>query len=322
MKKMHCFALAAALIATATSTMAEVNWPTKPVQVIVPAGAGGDTDFNARIMAKYFQKLTGKVMVVTNVNGANGTIAMSQIKAAAPNGSMMMFAHTGHLIVAEVSGLTKDNFESFDVACIPAVDKSVTLVSSKQSGIKTVQELIDKAKAAPDTIIYGTEMGGYSHLQGLILEKKTGIKLKFVDSGTVSDRLVNMLGGRIDLAANSYGSVQDYVKADEMNAVAQYNNQPNPLIPGVKTFREQGVDFDMEKPFIIAFPKGTPPEIIKKMSDTMKQITELPEYAKDLERGFKQPVSFYDTKAALALLHNLRTEYMQYSDLLQQKKNK
>ncbi|MEZ5645530.1 MAG: tripartite tricarboxylate transporter substrate binding protein [Burkholderiaceae bacterium] len=312
--------VAATVLATGSAIAADAKWPTKPVQAIVPAGAGGDTDFNARTMAKYFEKLTGKPMIVTNVNGANGAIAMAQIKGGAADGNVLLFGHTGHLVVGEVSGLTTENYDSFDVACIPAVDKSATLISSEQSGLKSVQDLVNKAKAAPGTVIYGTEMGGYSHLQGLILEKKTGIKLKFVDSGTVSTRMTNMLAGRIDLAANSFGSIQDYVKTGKMNALAQYNNQANPLIAGVKTFRDQGFAFDMEKPYIIAFKKGTDPEIVKAMSDIMKKITEMPEYAKDLEQGFKQPVSFYDTKQAQDLLKEIRTDYMQYTDLLRQKK--
>lgn len=313
--------VAAALSATAFSSFAaDVAWPSKPIQVVVPAGAGGDTDFNARTMAKYFEKITGKSMVVTNMNGGGGTIAMSQVKGSAPDGNTILFAHTGQLIVAEVSGITKDNFDTFDVSCIAGVDKGVTLVTSQKSGIKSVQDLVTKAKAAPGSVIYGTELGGYSHLQGLMLEKKAGIKLKIVDTGSASDKITNLLGGRIDLSSISYGSVQDYGKTGKMNIVAQYNNQANPLIPGVKTFREQGIQFDMEKPYIVSFPKGTNPEIVKKMSDVMKQITEMPAYAKDLEQGFKQPVSFYNTKDAIEHLRQARTEFMQFSDLLQQKK--
>lgn len=311
---------AALSVTAATAFAADVAWPTKPVQVVVPAGAGGDTDFNARTMAKYFEKITGKSMVITNMNGGGGTVAMSQVKNASPDGSTIFFGHTGQLIVAEVSGLTTDNFESFDVSCIPGVDKGVALVSSKKSGIKSVQELVSKAKAAPGTLIYGTELGGYSHLQGLIFEKKSGIKLKIVDTGSASDKITSLLGGRIDLSSITYGSVQDYGKTGAMNIIAQYNNVANPLVPGIKTFREQGTEFDMEKPYIIAFPKGTNPEIVKKMADVMKQITQMPAYAKDLEQGFKQPVSFYNTQDSIALLRKTRTEFMQFSDLLRQKK--
>ncbi len=71
---------AALSVTAATAFAADVAWPNKPIQVVVPAGAGGDTDFNARTMAKYFEKITGKTMVITNMNGGGGTIAMSQVK--------------------------------------------------------------------------------------------------------------------------------------------------------------------------------------------------------------------------------------------------
>jgi len=319
---MKCASIAIAALALAVggaSFAADTSWPTKPVQVIVPAGAGGDTDFNARTMARYFSKITGKPMVVTNVNGGGGTIGMAQVKGAAPDGNTILFSHTGNVIVNEVSGLIDYSFDAFDIACIPGVDKGTVLVASKKSGLKTVADVVAKAKAQPNTIIYGTEMGGFSHLQGLIFQKKAGIDLKIVDTGSASDKITNLLGGRIDLASITYGAVKDYEKTGDMAMIAQYNDKPNPLIPTVKTFKEQGIPFQIEKQYIIAFPKGTDPAIVKKMADVMKQITQDPAYAKALEDGFKQPVSYYDTQDAIKLLGEVRTEFMQYRDLLKKK---
>lgn len=316
--------IAAALSLTSTAFASDpAKWPTKPVQVIVPAGAGGDTDFNARTMARYFTEITGKPMVITNINGGGGTIAMAQVKNGAPDGSILLFGHTGQLIVNEVSGLVDYSFEQgFDVACIPAVDKGIVLVSGKESGLKTVTEVVEKAKAAPNTIVYGTELGGYSHLQGLMFQRRAGIELKMVDTGSASDKITSLLGGRIALSSITYGAVQDYVKTGDLNAVAQYSAEPNPLLGDIKTFKEQGVKFDMEKPYIIAFPKGTSPIIIKKMADVMKQITEKPDYAKALEQSFKQPVTYYGTEEAIKLLTQIRTEFMEYKDLLHQSDKK
>lgn len=183
---------AAIVLSTGAFAQTDVKWPTKPVQVIVPAGAGGDTDFNARQMARYFEKLAGKPMVITNVNGGSGTIGMSQVENAAPDGNTILFAHTGMLIVNEVSGMINYKFDTkLDIACIPAIDKSMVLIGSKKSGLKTVQDVVTKAKAAPNTVIYGTEMGGFSHLQGLIFQKKAGIELKFVDVGSASDKVTS-----------------------------------------------------------------------------------------------------------------------------------
>ena len=323
MKKAIGFTLiAAALAATSVAFAAdEVKWPTKPVQVIVPAGAGGATDFNARQMALFFGKLTGKSMVVTNVNGGGGTIAMSQVQDAAPDGNTMLFAHTGQMIVNEVSGLINYKFDAkLDISCIPAVDKGIVFIGSKKSGFKNLQDLVTKAKAQPNAVIYGTELGGYSHLQGLIFAKQAGIQLKVVDVGSASDKITSLLGGRIDLASISFGPVKDYAATGDMTMIAQYSKERNPLLGDIKTFNEQGVKFDMEKPYIIAFPKGTDPAIIKKMADMMKKITEEPAYAKLLADVYKQPVSFLHTKEAIAELNKVRDDFMQYKDLLRQKK--
>src|SRR3990167_7741147 len=212
MKKTLCASLMSAMLTfTAGSAFAAdaPNWPTRPVQVVVIANPGGDTDFNARMMAKYFNQITGKTMVVTNVAGGGGTLAAEQVKGAAADGNTILFTHTGQLIVNEVAGLSDDSFEAFDIACIAGVDKGAIFVSSESAGVKTLQELIDKAKANPSSVSYGTEIGSFSHIQGLMFEQLAGVKLKMVDAGTVSEKVVALLGGRIDLGAISYGSVQD-----------------------------------------------------------------------------------------------------------------
>lgn len=320
-KKLLTRTLVTAMVtATASTAFAAdaTNWPTRPIQVVVPAGAGGDTDFNARTMAKYFSQITGKSMVVTNMGGGGGTIAVSHVQGSNPDGNTIFFGHTGQLVVNEVAGLADYSYDVLDIACIAAVDKGAVFVSSKASGIKDVKYLVDKAKAAPGTVVYGTEMGGFSHLQGLMFEKLAGVKLKFVDSGSAAEKVTSLLGGRADLGAISFGVVQDYVTKGDMLAIAQPNAERNALLGEIKTFREQGVDMVMDKPYIIAFPKGTDPAIVAKMSSIMKQITEKPEYAQDLEKAYKQPVSFHGTAEALEILKQTRENYMQYKDVLRQ----
>ena len=325
MKKTFRASLLSALVgmgvlATHSATFADdVKWPTRPVQVVVIANPGGDTDFNARMMAKYFNEITGKTMVVTNVAGGGGTLAAEQVKGAAPDGNTILFTHPGQLIVNEVAGLTEDSYETFDVSCIAGVDKSTVFVASKQSGVTSMKDLVDKSKANPGSITYGTEMGSFSHLQGLMLEKLTGAKLKMVDGGTVSDRVVGMLGGRLDMGAITYGSVQDYVQGGQMVALGQPNAERNAMLGEVPTLKEQGLDITMDKPYVVAFPKGTDPAIVKKMSDIMQQITEKPAYAEDLKK-FKQPVAFFGTEDAKQILAKTREDFMQFKDELRKAK--
>lgn len=294
------------------------EWPTKAVNVVVTASAGGDTDFNARTFATYFEQVTGQPMVITNTAGGGGSVATSEVKDSKADGSKILFCHTGQMIVNEVAGLIDYSMDDFDIACIPAVDKGTVLVASKASGITSVEDLVEKAKAAPGEITYASELGGYSHLQGLILMEKAGIDLKILDIGSASDKITNMLGGRVDLAAISYGAVKDYAETGDLIILAQYNEERNEnLDPDIPTFVECGIDFVMEKPYIIAFPKGTDQAIIDKINEVAAQIAEDPDYQAALIEGYNQPAEYIAHDEALELLAQTREDYMAYQDLLQ-----
>jgi len=299
-----------------TASASATDWPKKTVQVIVPAGAGGDTDFNARTFATYFKKITGQTMVITNQNGGGGSIATSTVKDAAKDGYTMLFGHTGQIIVNEVAGLIPYNMDSFDIACIPAVDKGTVLVASKASGITTVADLLKKVKENPGKLLFGSEMGGYSNLQGVMLKDKAGIDFKIVDTGSASEKVSNLLAGRIDLAAITYGTVKDYQKTGQLNLIAQFNAERNENLSDIPTLKEGGIDFAMEKPYIIAFPKGTDKAVIDKMASVAKQVTEDPEYANALKTSYNQPVSYYNTSDAVSLLKSTRDDFMKYKGTL------
>lgn len=293
------------------------DWPTRPVNVIIGASPGGDTDFNARTFAQYFEQVTGQSMVVTNTPGGGATIATSAVRDADPDGYTALFGHTGHVIVAEVSGLADYGLDAFEICCIPAIDQGAVIVTSEASGIESVEDLVSKTKEDPGNVIYGTELGGYSHLQGLILQNQTGAEMRLVDTGSAAEKITALLGGRIQVAGIAYGAVQDYVEGGQMNVIGQPNDPRNPLLGDIPTFKEQDVDFVMTNPYMIAFPKGTDQAIIDKMGEIAKEISEIPEYAEALEQGFKQPVSFLPKDKALTRLNEIRDRYMEYHDELQ-----
>ncbi|MCG1013107.1 tripartite tricarboxylate transporter substrate binding protein [Tepidanaerobacter sp. GT38] len=299
-----------------TGNSEEINWPDKAFEVVLHAAAGGDTDFNARTFAQYFEEITGQPMVVTNMDGAGGTIATQTVLNSPADGTKALFTHIGPLIVNEVSGLIDYNFEAFDIATIPAVDTSTILVASKSSGIKSYEDLVEKAKAEPEKIIYGTELGGFSHLQGLLLQERAGIKLQIVDAGSASEKVAHLLGDRIDLAAISYGTVKDHINTGDMVAIAQFGAERNPLLGDIPTFKEKGVDLVIDKPYVIAFPKGTDPAIIKRMSDIAVEVSQIPEYGEKLEKGFYQTVQVYETEEAIEYLRSIREDFMKYKTVL------
>lgn len=308
---------AATITAVTGAAFAQTDWPSQTVTVIIGASPGGDTDFNARTFARYFEQVTGVSMVITNMPGGGATIATSAVRDAAPDGSTILFGHTGHLIVTEVSGLADYGIYDFEICCIPAVDQGAVFVTSAQSEITSVEELLERTNEDPNAVIFGTEFGGYSHLQGLLLMNETGAEMRFVDTGSAAEKITSLLGGRIHVAGIAYGAIQDYHEAGQMAVLGQPNAERNPLLGEIPTFSEQGIDFVMNNPYIIAFPKGTDEAIIERMAEISAEISEIPEYASDLEQGFRQPVLSYGHEESLELLGTIRDNYMQYRDALQ-----
>lgn len=298
------------------NSSSDTDWPTKTVEVVVTASAGGDTDFNARTFATYFEKYTGQSMVITNTPGGGGSVATSEVKNAKADGNKILFCHTGQMIVNEVAELIDYNMDAFSIACIPAVDKGTVLVASKDSGITSLEDLVEKASAAPGEVTYASELGGYSHLQGLILMNLANIDLKILDIGSTSEKITNLLGGRVDLAAISYGAVKDYAETGDLAILAQYNEDRNENLGDIPTFKEADIDFVMEKPYIISFPEGTDEAIIEKVNEVAQQIAEDPDYQKDLVEGYNQPAEYLPKDEAIDLLKSIRDDYMQYQALL------
>jgi tripartite-type tricarboxylate transporter receptor subunit TctC len=308
--------ISSAVALSASGALGETDWPTRTINVIIGASPGGDTDFNARTMARFFEEITGTSMVITNMPGGGATIATSEVRNAEPDGYTMLFGHTGHLIVAEVSGLADYGIDDFEICCIPAVDQGAVFVASRQSGITSVADVVERTQEEPGSVIFGTEFGGYSHLQGLIFQRETDAEMQVVDTGSAAEKIASLLGGRIHVGGIAYGAIQDYHAAGEMVVLGQPNEERNPLLGDIPTFVEQDVEFVMNNPYIIAFPQGTDEAIVSRMEEIMREITEIPEYAEALEQGFRQPVTFYPQEEALERLNAIRDDYMGYSDEL------
>ena len=206
--------------------------------------------------------------------------------------------------------------DAFEVSCIPAVNSSYIMVASKKSGIKSVEDVIEKAKAKPGKVIYGTEFGGYTHLQVLQFQKFADIKLKVVDTGSSSEKLTSLLRGDIALASIGYAAAADYLATGELVAIAQYGETRNENLGDIPTLKEKGIDLVDVIPYIMSFPKGTDPEIVQKLSDIAGQIAAMPEYAEGLLAGYKQNVEYMPTEEAREYLGTVRERYMGFKELL------
>ncbi|MDQ0338111.1 tripartite-type tricarboxylate transporter receptor subunit TctC [Caldalkalibacillus uzonensis] len=184
------------------STTDDNNYPTDTIEVVVPAGPGGDTDINARTLAKYLSEELGVNMVVSNISGAGGTTGAQEVLKADPDGSKVLFHHNGFLL-NNILGLADYTHSDFEVAGIAVLDEGNGFFVNAESEYEDLSDLIEAAKANPGKISIGTEVGSFTHLQLLAFQENTGTELNIVDAGGAADKIVALQGGHIEYYAHS-----------------------------------------------------------------------------------------------------------------------
>ncbi len=288
MKKLSIIALALAAIGMFGTIVqaGETNWPAQAVEFVVPANPGGDTDINCRVFLKYLEKELGQSMVVVNMAGAAGAVGMNNVRQARPNGNRALFFHSGALIANIMEFIDFTIPEAFEVAGLPVIDKSNCFASNVKAPYNNIKELVEYAKANPGKVSFATESGSFNHLHVLALEEAAGIKLNIADAGTASEKITALLGGRIDIIGTQYGLVKGYIQNKEFKCLGILSDQKLAGAEDVHTFAEDGYPLVFDKFFYVAFPKGTPKEIIQKFSAAAKKVAENPDYIADCKKNF------------------------------------
>ena len=277
MKKLMLVLLSSVIAVMLMSCIAsaDVSWP-RNVEIVVPAGAGGDTDFNARLFADKLSKKLSPNFVVSNVNGNGGAVGTRRVKDAKKDGGTVLFYHTA-LLVNKHCGTTNYGFEEYSFSCIGAENIGNVLTVRANLGIKTLQELYDYTKANPNKLKMAAQTGATSYAIAMQM-KAAGFELRVVDAGSAADRLVAIVGGHVDVILSAYGSVKDYIEEGDLIALAMdgendFVNEADKI--DIKAIHNQGYE-TIKLPFyyFFAFPKGTDPELVQAFTDAVKDIVE------------------------------------------------
>ncbi|MCM3636607.1 tripartite tricarboxylate transporter substrate binding protein [Sporosarcina luteola] len=283
------------------------NYPTKPIEIVVPAGAGGDTDLNTRIMAKAMEKEIGKPLVVTNVTGAGGTAGTQKVNDAKADGYTVLAFHNS-IILNKIYGLVDYTYSDMKVAGVGVLDQSNTFLVSKNSEFKTIDELVDYAKANPKKVSVATEVGSMTYMQILQFEEQTGVEFNIVDVGGASDKITALLGGRVDIVPTSLGLVKGYLESGDFVPLGVMAEERLEDAPDIKTFKEQGIDLVVDKVFLWAFPKDTPDDVVATFTEAMSKAVENETYQDEIKKSWLSPV-YLNPEEASKKLAEIEAEY-------------
>lgn len=248
------------------------SWePTTTVSIVVPAGAGGNTDLSARVFAQYAKELTGHDFIVVNANGAAGSVAANQVLSAEADGHTFLYGH--NLVnVANIAGVTDYNYTAFKLGPTFAKDPAQQLYVNPEK-YADLDAFIEAAKAAPGQLKACTEVGAYTYYEILEFEKQAGIDLDLVDVGSNSDKIAAMLSGQVDVMPGAYINCKDYLAAGQFACIGVPSEERYELIADIPTFKEQGVDLVYpDCDFSFYFPADTSDEIIAFYENLVQQI--------------------------------------------------
>lgn len=291
----------------------DVDYPTKPIQVVVPAGAGGDTDMNARLFGKYLEKELGQPIVVVNTKGSGGVVGMEKVKNSDPDGYTTLFFHVENMI-PKIAGLIDYDYDAFELAGIGVIDNTTVIATHKDSPYKNLQELVDYAKSHPGEVEFGMQVGGYPNLVGIALEEALGVDFNLVDIGGNAAKTAALKGKQTDVINTQYGLTKDYFETGDFVSLGLTSPERNPLISDVATTAEQGYPLEFNKFFFYAMPEGTPKEIVNKFSAAMKKVVQNPEYQAEAKKIFVTP-TYMGPEDAKAYMDKVYENLAQYKDL-------
>ena len=261
------------LLALAVSGPALAQYPNKAITVIVPFAAGGPTDVVARLVGEHMSRTLGQTLVIENIGGGGGTIGMTRAADAPPDGYTIAVGNMGTQSAAPAlyPNLKYDPAKSFaQVGVVNFTPQAI--VSRKDIPAEGIKAFIDYLKSNSGKLTYGhAGVGSISHVSGLVFNAKFDLKPTLVPYRGTGPALQDLVSGQIDYMVDQSLNVIPQIKGGKIKVFAIAAPQRLESLPDVPTTREAGVDFIFSAWNAMVAPKGTPPEIVAKLSAALSK---------------------------------------------------
>lgn len=285
-------AIIAIQCAIAAPAPAATEYPKQAIEIVVPFTPGGNTDLIARLIAERLQDSFKQPVTVINRPGGGMNIGSALVANSRPDGYTMLIGAPGSFVVNQFI-YTKLNYDP-DTAWAPvslAARFPNVLVVHPSFGVKTIQELIAKAKAEPGKINYATAgVGTTSHLSGALFAAMAGIEVNAIPYKGTSQSIQDVIGARIPYTIDNLGPILPFIKSGQLLALGVSTTEPVSLLPGAPPIGSVLKGYSLSSWNVIAMPAGTPKEIVEKVSAEVNRIVHLPEVAEKMRSFGSEPV--------------------------------
>lgn len=274
------FALGALL--TPLTASAE-EYPSKPIQMVVPAAAGGGTDVLVRLLQPHIEEAIGGTLVVINVPGSGSVGGSRRVVEAEPDGYSVL---ANHLTLLSAMALGKADFSYTDYTlAATAVEIPLVIVVPSNSTVNTLDELMDLARDDSKPVIAGVNIGAINHFSMLMVQNLAeGAEFRYVQTGGGAATTAALLGRHIDVGVLAGSEARAIVESGDVRVIAALSDERIPYFPDVETARGQGYDMSLGLEYYWLMPGGTPQDRADKFAAALKSALEAPEVIEALER--------------------------------------
>jgi tripartite-type tricarboxylate transporter receptor subunit TctC len=280
-----------AILALPGHRAAAEDYPSRPVKIIAPFGAGGPTDVYTRIVSQELQKALGQPFIVENRPGAGTTIGTEYVTKAAPDGYTLLMV-SGTQTVNETLYTQKNYHLMTDLVPVaPLIDTDLVLVVNPSVPAKNVAELIALAKAKPGSLNYGsTGIGNPLHLTMEMLKTSAGIELQAVPYRGDAPLNAALIAGEIQVAVVPMATTLPHLQNDLLKALAVGGAQRAPALPNVATVAETIPGFESTSWQGLFVPANTPREIVTAIQRETAKALKAPDLIERLKTGGNEAV--------------------------------
>jgi tripartite-type tricarboxylate transporter receptor subunit TctC len=252
------------------------DYPARPIRMVVPFAPGGGTDVLGRIIGQRLSEQWGQAVIVENQPGASGGIGTRAVAKAEPDGYTLLMASTGALMAASAALSPEGDFDVnkfFAPITVVAAPPYVVVINPEVKA-SSVKELIALAREKPKAVSFGSSgVGAASHLSGALFEKEAKVEMLHVPYKGTEPAVTDLLGGRIDMMFSPSTTVQAFIAAGKLKALATTGAARSKFFPDVPTVVEAGLPgYSAVGWFGLLVPAHTPKEIVDKLNTAVVAI--------------------------------------------------
>ena len=281
-------------LASGAAAQAPDNFPNRPIRMIVPQAAGSGVDLQARVIAQKLGDMWGQQVIVDDRPGANAIIGMELAAKAPADGYTMVYA--------PITSVTTNPFIYKSIPYNPLRDfapitqtteNPMGLVANPDSGIKTIKDVVTRAKAKPGELNYGSfGIGNLTHLQGVLLASAADIKMTHVPYKGQTPEMTDVMSGQIPFGFTTMAGASGFVDGGKMTLVATFGAKRDVGFPNTPTVVEQGYPSVVVVGWSgILAPAGVPPAIIAKLHAGLVKVMDMPEVKDAISKQGANPTS-------------------------------